>query len=612
MVNKINIFSFSEEIEEEPIDEKKELSWFVEVIQRAGRQNDLTPDENERIYSLLEWAELSGNDNNCALKGLQNLGLLKGYFDRALMVGDEKTALKLIKMGAIKSSEEAQEAFYDACFYGVSSVIELFLKIPTIKLDKRDAKGRTPLTAVCGSLESIEKIHSMLFLLIGVKADVNIPDSNGNTPLHLLCAKGITFISLIKLLLHHGANADAQDKKGQTPLMKVIQKRGSLHLAELLIDHSKNINAFNKEGKNVLYQVLESREGELTFENRILINALIEAGANIHRINGFCALKMAINQKSVETIELLLDTSEENAKNYLNQAPRKIQLTHVNSLKGDFEEANPGKMLAFIREVIKTLPPELSNSMTNYEKQQLEEAFDLPDSRILPSLQDGKLSILPLGYPGHSVYLVFCRGYMVICNRGSGLPQDKKTMDAHRIHPALFTEEILKHLHHIKAEGSREEFIHYYYYELPRLLSPNKDKHPVKDEVCRQLEKLSPGLQKSAVCTYTSGKLAVRAASAMLKIRPGLPQSELSNTDLEAARRFSKKVSLHARLTVLNDCYKEGIDGGELEQAHQKTMKHIRRTRFISLDRYPNIAARIKRKFWSRLPSSILQYIGIL
>jgi ankyrin repeat protein len=52
--------------------------------------------------------------------------------------------------------------------------------------------------------------------LLAAKADANIGDNNGITPLHETAAKGYKDIAV--LLLANGASVNQQDKTGHTPL----------------------------------------------------------------------------------------------------------------------------------------------------------------------------------------------------------------------------------------------------------------------------------------------------------------------------------------------------------------------------------------------------------
>ena len=85
-------------------------------------------------------------------------------------------------------------------------------------VDVRDANGCTALAAACFALQE----GAVALLLHQAGADVNIADNGGLTPLMLVSLAGR--LSLVKLLLSHGARRDARDVNGQTALAYAIAK----------------------------------------------------------------------------------------------------------------------------------------------------------------------------------------------------------------------------------------------------------------------------------------------------------------------------------------------------------------------------------------------------
>ena len=53
-------------------------------------------------------------------------------------------------------------------------------------------------------------------LLCDNKADVNVQDHDGDTPLHWAAIEG--YLEICDLLIEHGADVNAVNIKGQTPL----------------------------------------------------------------------------------------------------------------------------------------------------------------------------------------------------------------------------------------------------------------------------------------------------------------------------------------------------------------------------------------------------------
>jgi len=160
-------------------------------------------------------------------------------------------------------------------------------------VNKGNERGHTPLHVAM----KWEPEHALDIakILISNGADVNagiknelVPDgyvdtSEGKTPLHN--AAGIWLfdddleihskIALVKLLLSHGANVNAKDGFGQTPLFKALYT-GHIDVMELLIDHGADVNAKNKmDGGTVLHDA--AYDGDLES-----VKFLVSHGADVH------------------------------------------------------------------------------------------------------------------------------------------------------------------------------------------------------------------------------------------------------------------------------------------------------------------------------------------
>ncbi|MGL6119167.1 MAG: ankyrin repeat domain-containing protein, partial [Fusobacteriaceae bacterium] len=74
-------------------------------------------------------------------------------------------------------------------------------------------------------------------ILLEYKADPNIADPNGSSPLEYAVRYNEN-IELLKLLLFSGANPNVQNDQGETPLMisKTIKQDGKI-IAKILIEY---------------------------------------------------------------------------------------------------------------------------------------------------------------------------------------------------------------------------------------------------------------------------------------------------------------------------------------------------------------------------------------
>ena len=74
-------------------------------------------------------------------------------------------------------------------------------------------------------------------------ASVRACNENGTTPLHRVAMYGKD-PELVSLLIKHGADIEARDKGGYTPLLAASELHGVLpEMIEKLLDHGANINA---------------------------------------------------------------------------------------------------------------------------------------------------------------------------------------------------------------------------------------------------------------------------------------------------------------------------------------------------------------------------------
>ena len=95
-----------------------------------------------------------------------------------------------------------------------------------INVNIPDDDGETPLHKAC-SFNNVESIK--LLLLNG--ANVNIPDNYGSAPLHFACENNI--VEVVKLLILNGANVNIQNIVGFTPLQLALQE-GATECIKLL------------------------------------------------------------------------------------------------------------------------------------------------------------------------------------------------------------------------------------------------------------------------------------------------------------------------------------------------------------------------------------------
>jgi len=107
--------------------------------------------------------------------------------------------------------------------------------------------------------------------LLAAKADPNVADRLGATPLH--SAAGRHADEIVRLLLANGAAVNAQDHQGQTPLLRACFNPPDVPVASLLLDHQADPNLKWKTGDTPLHSAVYERRKDL-------VELLLAKGAN--------------------------------------------------------------------------------------------------------------------------------------------------------------------------------------------------------------------------------------------------------------------------------------------------------------------------------------------
>ena len=118
----------------------------------------------------------------------------------------------------------------------------------------KDFRGETPLH-LATLTQSIPAINA----LIAAGADINAKSINGNTPLHVIAELDSILPpnpEVSQILIKAGANANAKNNNGDTPLHLAVSQRYSEIVAELVPE--TDLSIMNNDGKTVLDIAMES------------------------------------------------------------------------------------------------------------------------------------------------------------------------------------------------------------------------------------------------------------------------------------------------------------------------------------------------------------------
>jgi ankyrin repeat protein len=133
-----------------------------------------------------------------------------------------------------------QSCLHICAKYGSEECLKVLI-FARANLDAFDYRRRTPLY-VCSRISG--NYSGCLEILLKAGADPNIPDVDGNTPLHRACFVGRG--KYVRKLLEYGANPNICNAEGNTPL----------HLAvdELRLNSEKTLKALLEAGANVRFR----------------------------------------------------------------------------------------------------------------------------------------------------------------------------------------------------------------------------------------------------------------------------------------------------------------------------------------------------------------------
>ncbi|XP_015779234.1 PREDICTED: ankyrin-3-like [Acropora digitifera] len=209
---------------------------------------------------------------------------------------------------------------------GFSDISQLLINAGC-KINESNDSSETPLySAIRGNNKA-----DVQFLLKN-NADANFQDKLGNTPLHiggdinlsndcdmstlLFDAVLKNNAAFVKLLLEHRTNSSIQDSWGHTPLHKAIIK-GFSDISEMLIKSGCNVNLTDKSGTTPLHC-------SVIVKSTAIVSLLLAsyADANIQDTSGNTPLHLSISKGFSEIAQLLIGAAcNTNLRNQRGETP---------------------------------------------------------------------------------------------------------------------------------------------------------------------------------------------------------------------------------------------------------------------------------------------------
>ena len=211
----------------------------------------------------------------------------------------------LLANGAHTSAQDITGAtpLHEAVRYGDIDIAKALLESGA-DVNAEDNLGKTPVMLVIPE----DKREAMYRILIEHAADVAKKDAYGDTVLHTATMTSLT-PSILELLVAGGADVNARNKDGVSPLLIAVQKRNFAHVKFYAV-RGADINSADKAGDTPLSLAL--KDGQAMLE--MLVN---RTNALSHDSNGNTPLHTAvIVNASIEQIRYLISLTDDiNARN---------------------------------------------------------------------------------------------------------------------------------------------------------------------------------------------------------------------------------------------------------------------------------------------------------
>lgn len=237
------------------------------------------------------------NDGNQRRTGY---GVIDGLLFTAAEHNKPDVATFALKHGAnpnVKLSFGATP-LHAAAAHGSTAVIKILLKASS-RVMARDYEGKTPLHyATRGWINSSRHSGDPITLLIQSGANVNAKDESGKTALQNAVSN--CEVSMVRKLLHYGADPNVKDASSYTPLhLAAMQWSSSAQMVKVLLKYGARINAKTDDGLTPLH--LASQMGNLD-----AVRALLNNGASISIKS--TSNKTALNLAKKENIKKLIES----------------------------------------------------------------------------------------------------------------------------------------------------------------------------------------------------------------------------------------------------------------------------------------------------------------
>lgn len=257
------------------------------------------------------------------------------------------------------------------------------------------------------SKEILEGTYAGVERLLAQRAEVNIVDEYGYTPLIHACATNR--LDLVQLLLKNNADPNIMDMSGSTALHWAVDN-DNLEISNNLLKYGANPNAYSENGQPILFYPLLRK-------NRDLIRILVDKGANLDFAKDYIQAKLLGHR-----FELKGTTDIINAEGYF--LPIDLEGFYLEFTIQAICESLERFMNSYVARRMDIHERELKEIINAFKNASYLRAFkhfsvDVEKSKtqIYPHL-DVNLLLLPVSYRGHAITFIKHGDMFAKCDRG--------------------------------------------------------------------------------------------------------------------------------------------------------------------------------------------------
>jgi len=175
-------------------------------------------------------------------------------------------------------------------------IIKYFVEEMGVGVNEKNKEKVTPLHLACENPN-----YKIIEYLVEKGADVNAKDKKGNTPLHYLVGREFCDLKIVKFLIKSGAKVNAKNKEGDTPLhLAVVNCKPDV--VKYLISSGADVNAKNEDGEIPLCEAVGS--------GIEMVKLLVSNGAKVNikmKGVGLGPLHMAVFTEDFEVVKYLVE-----------------------------------------------------------------------------------------------------------------------------------------------------------------------------------------------------------------------------------------------------------------------------------------------------------------